>query len=378
MNASIDPSVLCRLEPLRAMGAETMQRLPSLCTQHAARRGENLLHPQWQGKVAYALRGEIKLERSPGLVEVVVGGSDQGLWPIWRDGRFPISAQTITPADILLIDADALDVMATWDQMTVDGVSASDRQAGSGSLPSQTSKRNEQRANQQSDESNNNWQHIAGSLSLLSFSGGVFANLPAANIQSLLDRFEQIEVSRGLDIIVQGEPGEFYYLIERGRCRVTRLVGGVPIELAELHEGQAFGEEALVAEAVRNATVTMKTDGVLRRLAKTDFLTLLKEPLLHRVNAEKALAMVNTGAVWLDVRFPAEFQQDGIHGAINIPLNEIRQAACVLNPTPDYIVYCQTGRRSSAAAFLLSQRGVRAHLVDGGLKAVTEYQEQTA
>jgi rhodanese-related sulfurtransferase len=376
MNASIDLAVLCRLEPLRSLGVESRQRLPALCTQHAARRGENLLHPQWQDKVAYALRGEIKLERSPGLVEVVVGGTGRGLWPIWHDGNFPIAAKTITSAEVLLIDGDALDVMVTWDQMTNSGSHCDEPDVVSGTASCACSN-----SYAQSNGGNgvvDSWQRIAGALSLQSFGGGAFSNLPTANIQALLDRFERTEVTRGEVIISQGEPGDFYYLIERGRCRVTRSVGGVDVELAELHEGDAFGEEALVADAVRNATVTMKTDGVLRRLAKSDFVSLLIEPLLRRVTAAEAQTRVRDGALWLDVRFSAEFQHDGIRGAINIPLNEIRQAACMLDPAPDYIVYCQTGRRSSAAAFLLSQRGIRAHLLEGGLKAVTEHQEQTA
>ncbi|HEY1181142.1 MAG TPA: rhodanese-like domain-containing protein [Rhodocyclaceae bacterium] len=36
----------------------------------------------------------------------------------------------------------------------------------------------------------------------------------------------------------------------------------------------------------------------------------------------------------------------------------------------EYIVYCQTGRRSAAAAFLLSQRGFKVALLDGGLRAL--------
>jgi len=38
-----------------------------------------------------------------------------------------------------------------------------------------------------------------------------------------------------------------------------------------------------------------------------------------------------------------------------------------LDTQPEYIVYCQSGRRSSAAAFLLIQRGFRASLPQGGL-----------
>jgi rhodanese-related sulfurtransferase len=179
-----------------------------------------------------------------------------------------------------------------------------------------------------------------------------------------------MEVKRGETIIRQGDDGDFFYLIERGRCKVNRLVAGVPIELAELTEGDAFGEEALVADAQRNATVTMKTDGVLLRLAKSDFVTLLREPLLQRLSPDEAQKRVANGAAWIDVRFPAEFQQDGLPQAQNIPLNNIRLASQALDSEKEYIVYCQTGRRSSAAAFLLSQRGIRASLLDGGLKAL--------
>ena len=39
-----------------------------------------------------------------------------------------------------------------------------------------------------------------------------------------------------------------------------------------------------------------------------------------------------------------------------------------LHREKEYIVYCQSGRRSSAAAFLLSQRGYKAHLLEGGFR----------
>jgi CRP-like cAMP-binding protein len=53
------------------------------------------------------------------------------------------------------------------------------------------------------------------------------------------------------------------------------MVAGSSVQLAELKEGDAFGEEALVADTVRNATVVMKTDGMLLRLSKQDFNELL-------------------------------------------------------------------------------------------------------
>jgi len=85
----------------------------------------------------------------------------------------------------------------------------------------------------------------------------------------------------------------------------------------------------------------------------------------QRVHAARVAA---GGACWLDVRYAAEFVEDGLPGAINVPLNEIRSAFEVLDPGREYIAYCRRGRRSSAAAFLLAQHGFRAVWLEGGLE----------
>jgi rhodanese-related sulfurtransferase len=209
---------------------------------------------------------------------------------------------------------------------------------------------------------------MSGMFAAENLTSGIFATLPPAHIEELLRRFQRIKAPRGEVIIREGEEGDFYYVIESGRCTVSRQVGGASVELAELKAGDAFGEEALVANARRNATVAMKTDGVLLRLAKADFVELLKEPLMHRLSRPEADKKAAAGAVWLDVRFPAEYNVDKLPGAMNIPLNEIRNVFGSLDRHKEYIVYCQSGRRSSAAAFLLSQRGFKAYLLEGGLR----------
>jgi rhodanese-related sulfurtransferase len=110
------------------------------------------------------------------------------------------------------------------------------------------------------------------------------------------------------------------------------------------------------------------TDGYLLRLGKVDFDELLREPLLSRASFEEARDRVAQGAVWLDVRYPSEYQYDKLPGAINVPLNEVRNMFAVLDRDREYVVYCQSGRRSSAAAFLFAQRGFRVRLLDGGLR----------
>jgi rhodanese-related sulfurtransferase len=351
MNSTLDPNDLAalrHLQPLVGMSPDRLHALAPMCQRDSFPRGSNpLLERDWRGRVVYLAKGELKVDASSGGAEVLVGGSGRALWPLRRDGREPRATKAITDVQLLSLDEDPLDVLVTWDQLAAVPLSG------------------------QAQAQATNWSQMSGMFAVHNLTQGAFASLPPANIPPLLQRFVRMEVKRGNTIIRQGDDGDYFYLIERGRCKVNRLVAGVPVELAELTEGDAFGEEALVADAQRNATVTMKTDGVLLRLAKSDFVTLLREPLLQRLSPTEALKRAAAGATWIDVRFPAEFQQDGLPQAKNIPLNDIRLASQALDPGRDYIVYCQTGRRSSAAAFLLSQRGIRASLLDGGLKALT-------
>jgi rhodanese-related sulfurtransferase len=113
----------------------------------------------------------------------------------------------------------------------------------------------------------------------------------------------------------------------------------------------------------------MMTDGRLLRLGKAGFKELLGEPLLQRVSYAEGLRRVARGAAWLDVRYPSEYRYDRLPGALNVPLNEVRDSFPVLDRSREYIVYCQSGRRSSAAAFLFAQHGFQACLLEGGLWA---------
>ena len=120
--------------------------------------------------------------------------------------------------------------------------------------------------------------------------------------------------------------------------------------LAELKGGD-LRRRGAGCGSLRNATVTMRTNGVLLRLGKQDFIALLREPLLAGCRAPRPngmLPMARNG--WMCV--PAEYQNDRPPGAINIPLNEIRNAIGLLDKDKEYIVYCQSGWRSSAAAFI--------------------------
>jgi rhodanese-related sulfurtransferase len=113
----------------------------------------------------------------------------------------------------------------------------------------------------------------------------------------------------------------------------------------------------------------MLTDGALMRLPKDDFNTLLNEPMLHWVDYEEAKVIVANGGRWLDVRLPSEYEHCHFDQSINVPLYFIRLKLKTLDPAVPYVVVCDNGRRSSAAAYVLSERGFDSQVLRGGVAA---------
>ena len=182
-------------------------------------------------------------------------------------------------------------------------------------------------------------------------------------------RMEQVNLEAGHVVVKQGDPGDYFYVVIEGRCVVTREVPNQkPVRLAELESGSCFGEEALISDSPRNATVTLLTYGKLTRLSKADFRSLLNEPLARKIKFVDACAEIGSGAAkWLDVRMPTEVAALPLAGAINIPLFMLRMKLSQLDPNVRYIVVCDSGRRSSVAVFVLSQKGYDVSMLDGGI-----------
>ncbi len=343
--------LLARLEPLAALSGDSLREISRMCyVEKVSRNLDPFRLKGLQGQAVYLIKGELKLDYLDSSSDILVGGTGAAIFPLDRHRPALAGAKAITDVELIRIDEEVLDIMLTWDQLAAPKAAVLRNPAAADATDCM------------------DWRTLSGMFVAENLTQGIFSNLPPANIDSLFQRFRRIKVSRGQTVIREGEEGDYYYVIESGRCTVTRQVGGATVELAELKNGDAFGEEALVANERRNASVVMKTAGTLLRLAKADFIELLKEPLMHRITRVEAERRAAQGAVWMDVRFPAEYNAGKLAGAINIPLNEIRNAFGSLDRQKEYIVYCQSGRRSSAAAFLLSQRGFRAFLLEGGLR----------
>ncbi len=199
----------------------------------------------------------------------------------------------------------------------------------------------------------------------------VFQQIPAANIQGVIMRMEEVTVKRGQNVIEQGGEGDYFYLIHQGQCAVLRRAEGEkePVELARLGPGDSFGEEALLSDSPRNSTVCMLTKGVLLRLAKEDFIEFVKRPLAKGVSYAEAMSLVNNGAVWLDVRPPEDYAKGRVENSVSLPLHTLRYQARNLASDQHYVICCDDGQLSATAAFLLTDRGYSVSVLEGGLRS---------
>jgi len=294
-------------------------------------------------RTVYVISGLLELLEDGKVDEIIDGSSDAARNPVSPFFPRRVSARARDRVQYISIDSDLLDVMLTWDQTGSYEVSELKGENNGGG---------------------DDWMTML-------LQAKAFHKIPPANIQAIFMRMQQINYKTGDVVVKQGSEGDYFYVLTRGSCLVTREtpLNKEGIKLAELSVGDTFGEEALISDAKRNATVTMTSDGSVMRLGKDDFNTLLNEPMLDWVDQAAATEIIKNGGQWLDVRLPSEFENQHKDGAINMPLYFIRLKIKTLDRDTKYIVCCDTGRRSSAGAYILSERGYHAYVLQDGINA---------
>jgi len=337
----VDKALLKSFVPPSALNAENFQELAGKSFVEDVAAGRTLFKQgDTDKKTIYLIEGEATLSTDSGESNTVTAGTEAGKHPLANFQPRRHTAVAKSACKITRVDSDLLDILMTWDQMSgieVDEIQAEDEDEG-------------------------------GDWMTRILQSKAFLQVPPGNIQAMFMRIQEVAAKAGDVIIKQGDDGDYYYVIKSGECKVTRTSKtGSELTLATLKGGDAFGEEALLSDAKRNANIVMATDGILMRLSKEDFNELLKDPMLTWVNREEADEMVKNGAVWLDVRLDSEHKHNGLEGSINIPLFMLRLKVATLSEYKKYILYCDTGRRSAAAAFLLSERGLDAACLKDGI-----------
>ncbi|MDH5408390.1 MAG: cyclic nucleotide-binding domain-containing protein [Gammaproteobacteria bacterium] len=381
---------LRQLEPLSTLSTARLEELVPLTDIVELGIGHSLFREgDVDNQTIYLLDGDVQMASADGKLDMVFSHSMlEARFPLDDSQPRQISCTALSKVKVARIDNSILEYMIMWDQLAV-SEQAQQKSVQSGleqkiettpkedkliPLPENVTELRENKATpipakpkteaKIADGDDRGWIRKIRQVM-------AFKNLPPANIKSLLERMETVQIKAGEQVIKQGEPGDFYYVLTDGKARVTRMV-----ELAQLEGGASFGEEALLSGGTRNASVTMLSDGSLMRLAKKDFDELLKEPMLHRAAYDEAQHLANTGARWLDVRYAREHHHSRLPGSINIPLHELRTRLDELKKDEHYICYCGTGRRSSAAAFLLAQHGYRATVLTGGVQVIPQLLER--
>ena len=340
MSIEVDPKQIRSLSPINSLNPENAQDLISKISAETIQPGGYIFKTGDMDKChVYVLKGVVQLVQDKKVIKTIKAGSDEGLQPIAHGFPRPAALRAQTVSLITRINSDMIDIMLTWDQTGNYAVGALD-----------------------DEDDETDWMSRI-------LQTRAFHRIPPANIQAMFMRMESISFKPGEKVIEQDAEGDYFYIIKEGRCLVTRATPANPngVKLATLSVGDSFGEEALISDSKRNATVTMLTAGHLMRLNKEDFNSLLNEPLLNWVDYTEAKALVDAGAIWFDVRLPTEHKAKHIKGSINIPLIFLRMKANSLDNSKKYVIYCDTGRRSSAASFLLNEKDIESYVLRDGV-----------
>lgn len=324
------------LVPLKDMSESHLLALLNDALIEVVCAGQTLFNAgAYDGQHVYLLHGDVALVDDSGTHTRIKGRSS--LFPIVHHQPRQVTAIAETDCSVLRIDSERLDKMLTWSQVAdyLQLIISRERDLD---------------------------EDVDWMMTVLK--SNLFFKVPPLNVEQIFSRLTPQVVYAGDVIIRQGEMGDQCYFIKEGEADVTRHADNKRQHLATIGVGRCVGEDALVNETVRNATVMMRTDGVLMRLEKQDFYRLLKEPEVSTLGFNELEESLANGVVAVDVRSEDEYSEVHLPKAVNVPLNILAIKSRLLNKENLYIFYCDTGRRSRAAAHLLAAHGYKTLALD--------------
>lgn len=193
-----------------------------------------------------------------------------------------------------------------------------------------------------------------------------FQTLPPANLQKILISLKTAQYAEGEVIIAKGSEVDYYYIIKKGQCLLTRELAEGNSEIT-LGANESFGEEYLLTDKPALETVTALSDVSMIQLEKKHFLTQIKAPTLTFTKHEDLPEALKNGAVLLDVRPQHQFEDTNLDGSANIPLLSLRMRLAEIPKEKQVVVVCANGKTSEAGAFLLLKNQCNATVLKDGM-----------
>ena len=117
----------------------------------------------------------------------------------------------------------------------------------------------------------------------------LFSDLTPSTLAEIADQMVVHEADAGEKVLRQGDPGDLFYLIRSGMVDVVVDEKGQERKVAELRQGQYFGEASLINDEPRNASIVASEKSVFYTLGKNDFRTVLAQSATFEQELRKAL-----------------------------------------------------------------------------------------
>ena len=159
--------------------------------------------------------------------------------------------------------------------------------------------------------------------------------------QKLFSELEERPFAAKEELVSEGAPAQDFFVLKSGRAQVQ--AGGR--SLAQLGPGDFFGEDALILNARRNATIAAIEAGAVLRLPKERFVALLLDRVVRFVESVEAAAVIDLDEA--------------------NAVAQLRQRIQGLDPKGRYQVIGGRPEERALAAFILAQKGFDAWAING-------------
>ena len=351
---NITDILMAKYSPLSQLSKKYLNQLIKCSKVMTFTKGETLFKKQHELPFTYyLLKGRVRARISLLNNELLDAKSERCLSPINSSIPNGVSVKSLEPGYLLLVDTLFMDRALGWTEAELEKENV------------KKEKNHRVKATETPGTATDDTfdpEYFDWITSLLEFP--LFFNLPSSNIEKIFEKFEKFEVDEEQVIIEEGGEGEYFYLLVNGSARV--VIGGREDKPIRLSKGSYFGEEALISDSVCSASVIMNEKGVLARLDKRSYQSLLQDSLVRKVNGAEYRAKRNTNpedVVLLDIRSEGEFEYSPIPNCLHIELNELRQRLTGLNKSKIYYLTEEGGQRSEIAAHILSQNNIQVFVI---------------